>query len=829
MARKIKNTYAVRLVVEDGGKARAELVDTGRTGEKSLDKIRKSGKSASRGLGSLTDRARSLSRNLKVMAAAATAAAAVGGLSILTKNAISSANALGDTADKLGVNVEALQELRFAAKQAGVEQNTFDMGLQRFIRRVGEAARGSGEAKEALETMGITLRDNNGNIRAAEDLLNDVADALKNTRDPAERLRLAFKLFDSEGVALVNVLAKGSDELEKTKQRARDLGIVIEEDLIRDAGKAADEMDVLQQVVSANLNRALLDLSPLIADTASGLSELAADAGSAYEKLKLIFRGDFALEGRSLRVLNHDLANLKEEIGDIEADLERRRALQEEGGLKALFGGGTEVDIIHHEKRRAEILEQIRETEEKIRAIRGEREDAEDGDTPSGPGEDGIQALLEKEKELQRLVKSLDKQLFDLTHEGTARIEAEYQKQIELIKAAADPDEVEALLARALEVKTLRLEELADKETQAEMRRAEQAEKRAEAEERRKQKALEANEAVTESLEREIAALGKSERQNFIDQAVRRLSANATQAQRREVEQLAGALFDEQQAMEARRKEEERRKRLIEDIKRLTDEQAAAQDKYNEEMAELNRLLKEGAINQQEFEAASKRARDNMLQHSREWSAGVQRALRDYADEATDMASQVQQVTTRMIQGLEDALVEFTTTGKFNWRDMVDSMIADITRLIIRTQITGPLAGALNNAIGGFFANADGNVFSGGMPVRAFGHGTVVHDPTVFPMANGIGLMGEEGPEAIMPLRRLPSGRLGVEATGNKPAYAISVDARGATDPAATARQVEVAVDRALTARVPGIVKTSVSAARSEVVDMWHRRGGRFD
>ena len=53
--------------------------------------------------------------------------------------------------------------------------------------------------------------------------------------------------------------------------------------------------------------------------------------------------------------------------------------------------------------------------------------------------------------------------------------------------------------------------------------------------------------------------------------------------------------------------------------------------------------------------------------------------------------------------------------------------------------------------------------------------------------------------------------------------------ARGSTDPAATARQVEQAVDRALSARIPGIVRASATAARAEVVDSWQRRGGRFD
>jgi hypothetical protein len=69
---------------------------------------------------------------------------------------------LGKTASKLGVNVELLQSMRYAAEQTGIAQNTLDMALQRFIRRAGEAAKGTGEAKGALRDLGIQLKNNDG-------------------------------------------------------------------------------------------------------------------------------------------------------------------------------------------------------------------------------------------------------------------------------------------------------------------------------------------------------------------------------------------------------------------------------------------------------------------------------------------------------------------------------------------------------------------------------------------------------------------------------------------------------------------------------------------
>jgi lambda family phage tail tape measure protein len=211
--------------------------------------------------------------------------------------------------------------------------------------------------------------------------------------------------------------------------------------------------------------------------------------------------------------------------------------------------------------------------------------------------------------------------------------------------------------------------------------------------------------------------------------------------------------------------------------------------------------------------------------------------LESYSKEATDAAKNAEQVTTNFLNNAEDAFVNFTETGKFEWRDLLNSMISDINRALVRQNITGPLSNALNNVIKNFdfssifgSASALGNVFSHGQQLRTYASGGIVTRPTIFPMANGAGLMGEAGPEAIMPLRRVPSGRLGVESAGNSgPLYMVNVDARGSTDPNATAAQVQQAVDKALTARIPGIIRASSTTAKAEIIDSFQRRGGRLD
>jgi phage-related minor tail protein len=104
----------------------------------------------------------------------------------------------------------------------------------------------------------------------------------------------------------------------------------------------------------------------------------------------------------------------------------------------------------------------------------------------------------------------------------------------------------------------------------------------------------------------------------------------------------------------------------------------------------------------------------------------------------------------------------------------------------VTDQLGSLLAGGLNSAVAGMMPFADGASFSQGR-VMPFAQGGVVSGPVSFPMRGGTGLMGEAGPEAIMPLARGPDGRLGVEARGGAAApvnvtmHVSTPDVRGFT------------------------------------------------
>ena len=150
--------------------------------------------------------------------------------------------------------------------------------------------------------------------------------------------------------------------------------------------------------------------------------------------------------------------------------------------------------------------------------------------------------------------------------------------------------------------------------------------------------------------------------------------------------------------------------------------------------------------------------------------------LKTFRDSIKTVQESMADVVVSGIKGMEDALVKFVETGKLNFSDLARSIIADMARIAIQQSITKPLT---NFFSGLFTKSANGNAFVDGQ-IQKYAYGGIVNRPTMFPMRNGMGLMGEAGSEAILPLRRGANGKLGVESSGGGSTIInVSVDASG--------------------------------------------------
>ncbi|TLG88592.1 phage tail tape measure protein, partial [Pseudomonas edaphica] len=261
----------------------------------------------------------------------------------------------------------------------------------------------------------------------------------------------------------------------------------------------------------------------------------------------------------------------------------------------------------------------------------------------------------------------------------------------------------------------------------------------------------------------------------------------------------------------------------------LSGELNSQQDRFAQQSLELANQKSDPSRNMSEEEFkrksqaladANKAATDQIRQNyadvenaQGDWTKGATAAWDNYLDSARNVAGQTKSLFGNAFSSMEDAVVNFATTGKFSFADFTKSVLADMARIATRqasSALLSSLVGSAASYLGGsaaggnglaagsagaassnlgasaggysgsYFPQALGGAWSGGVQMFADGGAftnTIVSKPTAFGMANGkTGIAGEAGPEAIMPLTRTSSGKLGVMAMGGGGAGATQIN-----------------------------------------------------
>lgn len=196
----------------------------------------------------------------------------IGGAAKLTGSLMQTAQQLdhvAKTAAKLGIATDQLQGLTHAAELSGVSSNKLEMAMQRLTRRTAEAAQGTGEAVKAFAELGLNAAEMNK--LSPDQLLGKVADAMQGVTSESNKVRLAFKLFDAEGVDLVNMLKDGSAGLEKMKAEAAALGLTVSGDQLAKVEKFNDEMTRLRSLFDGAKMQMVIDITPAASEAVEGL------------------------------------------------------------------------------------------------------------------------------------------------------------------------------------------------------------------------------------------------------------------------------------------------------------------------------------------------------------------------------------------------------------------------------------------------------------------------------------------------------------------------------------------------------------------------------
>ena len=651
-------------------------------------------------------------------ATAIAGSAIVAGLGAIVKKSIDAGDELFNLQAKTGLAANSLIGIGNAAKLADVDMGTLGKGLTKLNVNLVKAAEGNEELARKFEALGINVKNANGQVVPADKALKQIADRFADMPDGAQKAAAAVALFGKSGTELIPLLNEGAASMEKFTYKVGE-DFAARSDLFNDT---ITELSIKTQGFGLELTDSLLPALQSILEVFADLFDTDQDWTALFKVIEGVIRG--------LAV--------------------------------AIYTVVKAVDML--------IKNIIAAAQAASQAFAGD----------FGAAFKTITSRVSSGfAEAQGAIKDLNKLAFgSAASPGTGRRTG--GRNIELDTSAADAKAAAEAKRRAAELERL-LEKRANLTKQA----------------------IDLQEKLRRSVEDVTSAykeVGASPIEQLLIDRSKAITDNNRQIDdltksvvelSREVNKAGGSLDV---------------KPFADLIDNLSAANVALADKtYREDFAELY------ASQGEAIDRATESVYDNAraLQYNNDVMGGLKDGLSGYIEQIGTMRDALSNLGQQAFKGIEDALVSLATTGTANFRDFAISILEATSRMIIQQLVLKQIMQAIG-AIGGggggllagggggftqfnassvgfnpaafsgtaFFAN--GGVFAQN-GIQKFARGGIVDRPTMFPFANGTGLMGEAGPEAIMPLRRGRDGRLGVAAGGGGGGINVnvSVDAKG--------------------------------------------------
>lgn len=219
-----------------------------------------------------TGKAEGLSSKLKsgIGTVAKWGTAIVGGATVagaalvgLATKAASGADRVDKLSQKIGVSRTAFQELDFICSQSGTAVETLQAGMKSLTLAMDGAKNGTASNVEQFQKLGVSVTNADGSFRSQEDVLFDTISALQGMNDQTEKARLATELFGRSGTELMPLLNGEAGSIEEMKQKAHELGLVLDDELIDNGVKLTDSLDQTKrafQSIGIQLGGALMPI-----------------------------------------------------------------------------------------------------------------------------------------------------------------------------------------------------------------------------------------------------------------------------------------------------------------------------------------------------------------------------------------------------------------------------------------------------------------------------------------------------------------------------------------------------------------------------------------
>jgi len=651
------------------------------------------------------------------------AVAVTGGVVALAKSAIDLADDMRDLSQRTGVGIETLGQFKVAAELSGTSIEGVAKGLTLLNKNMVAAAAGGEGAAAAFKTIGVATTEADGTLRKADKVFLDVADRFAALRDGPEKAALAMKIFGKSGAELIPILNLGSKEIQR-------FGLGIGPDFANKADAFNDSLGIMKAqvtVLTVQIGSALL---PVLSGLVTVIGQAATFVGNLATEFYKAIGGAAGLQQIAAALIKTMVVLGSVTAGVFIATNVTTFATALRGVLTVLRPMVIlQRTLLAIETARASVLGVIAALQ-----------------TPGPAQTKAIAAVAAGTLGTFALVAGVGKMIDDLTK----RIGDTLGKGLQMPSIPTPPPGATPDISG--------------------LRTGDGGKQKAKDEAARRREALLASQEALKQSRGELAVVRETNPVKKIaleyEEKRRALIAASDKAFR-------DALSGEQQANIQRQRSIDLRRLEIERINAGTQ---AFRDFYGAGF--------EAGMSGELFYISVEKTTSAM----EDFNAGIS----SYIESIGALGSNLSNVATNAFKGMEDAIVSLTTTGAFNFRQFALSFVEDITRMLTRLYIILPLLQGFKSLTGGggllnIASGLNPSVGFGASSFTGFAMGGVVNRPTMFTFADGgagrLGLMGEAGTEAILPLRRGRDGRLGVQAGGGgEPvSVTVNVDASGSS------------------------------------------------
>ena len=670
-------------------------------------------------------------------AAAIAGSAIVGGLAAIVKKSVDAGDELFNLQAKTGVAATQLIGIGNAAKLADVDVGTLGKGLNKLNINLVKAAEGNDKLASNFKRLGVDVKDASGKVVPADKALKQIADRFADMPDGAEKAAAAVALFGKSGADLIPLLNEGAASMEKFTYKVGE-DFAARSDLFNDT---ITEFGIKTQGFGLELTDALL---PALQSTL----EVFGDLFDTENDWSALF-GVITFGVRGVATVLYAMIKLVDEAVRLIGSFAKRAQLA--------FSGDFAGAVAEADRFGTGFMERLNKNMAAFEKIWTDSPSPGTGRRTSGRG------------------MGLDTSSSDAAAAAAARRTATEAK-----RAAAEQERLEdrraTLTQKAISLQDQLRNSVADVVAAYEGVGATPTEKLF----------LERDAAITDNnqlikkltldvveLAREVNKAGGSLDIKPFEDLINRLSdANVALADKNYAQGLID-LLPSLAEYEAKIAEVGRGKTELTELEKLNAEVNLLQldilAATNPALAEHVRLLRDRA-------AALDAATAKQKTDSESIGAGIQERLQEYYNSVKDIGGAIGDAVVNSLQGLEDQLTAFVTTGKANFKELAASILKDLARIAIRAAIIGPIVKALGGLFPGFaFANGGIMTGDGPVPLKKYAAGGIANSPQ-------LALYGEGSkPEAYVPLpdgRRIPVAMQGGGGGGNT-SVVVNVDAKG--------------------------------------------------